>query len=388
MKKFRRHLNAILVATLVLCVSVVLPGCSAIKRMDSGYSKIEELQDLIEEYFVGEYDTTAMEDAAAQAMVDSLGDEWSYYISADEYQSWLDNMNNSYVGVGITISQMDDGNLEITEVREGGPAEAAGIRVGDVVTRVEGQDCAELGIEGASNLVRGEEGTTVELTLRRGEKVFVLDVERKHFDVAVAEYEMLENHIGLVTIYNFDERCAEETIASIDTLINQGAQSLIFDVRNNPGGYKDELVKVLDYLLPEGDLFTSEFYDGTIEVDTSDADCLDIPMAVLVNGESYSAAEFFAAALRDYDAAIVVGEKTYGKGYFQQTFRLSDGSAVGLSVGKYYTPKGANLAGEGITPDVEIPVDEETFMEIYNGNLGSDEDPQILAAVDALISGN
>lgn len=351
---------------------------------DNAYTKLEQLEDLIQERFIGEVDTTAMEDAAAKAMVDSLGDEWSYYISAESYDSYKDSMSNSYVGIGITISLNDEGYPEVMEVTAGGSAEEAGIEVGDILIQAEGQDCAELGMEGTRNLVRGEEGTTVLLRLGRGEQEFDLEVERKYFEVPVAVYQMLENGIGYIRIENFDERCADETIAAIEALLNQGATSLIFDVRNNPGGYKDELVEVLDYLLPEGDLFTSEYYDGTTKVDTSDADCLEIPMAVLVNGKSYSAAEFFAAALGDYDAATIVGEKTYGKGYFQQAYQLNDGSAVGLSVGKYYTPSGQNLAGIGLTPDVEVEVDEETFQAIYYGNLDWEEDPQILAAIDIL----
>ena len=153
---------------------------------------------------------------------------------------------------------------------------------------------------------------------------------------------------------------------------------------NNPGGFADELVELLDYLLPEGDLFRTVSYDGKEQVDTSDADFLDMPMAVLVNGDSYSAAEFFAAALQEYEAAIVVGEPTVGKGYYQNTIQLGDGSAVALSTGKYFTPKGNSLADVGVTPDVRAEVDEETAANIYYGLCTTAEDPQIQAAVNAL----
>ena len=210
-----------------------------------------------------------------------------------------------------------------------------------------------------------------------------IPVERRTVLVTVATGKMLKGNIGLITIANFDSRCAQETIAIIDSLLEQGAVSLIFDVRNNPGGYASELVKVLDYLLPEGELFRTVDYAGTEDVDYSDAACIDpMPIAVLVNAQSYSAAEFFAAALRDYDAAVIVGEKTCGKGYFQYTYPLNDGSAVGLSVGEYFTPKGQNLAGIGLTPDYEVAVDEETFMAIYAGTLEPMEDPQILKAME------
>jgi len=195
---------------------------------------------------------------------------------------------------------------------------------------------------------------------------------------------MLEDNIGLVTIVNFDARCFDESKAAIEQLLKEGATALIFDVRNNPGGYKDEMVKLLDYLLPEGVLFRSEDYRGKVQIDESGADHLDIPMAVLVNGYSYSAAEFFAAALMEYDAATVVGQKTYGKGYFQTTIYLNDGSAVGLSIGKYTTPEGKSLAGVGIIPDIVVEVDEETDAAIYAGILEPEHDPQIQAAVNAL----
>ena len=259
-----------------------------------------------------------------------------------------------------------------------------GIRENSVLNTVTVDSGKEMTAAEVRNLVRGEEGTYVSLTvLRRGERV-TLSVERRQVQTVVASGRMLSGDIGLVTIENFDARCAEEAIAAIDGLLAQGAEKLIFDVRNNPGGYAKELVKVLDYLLPEGELFRTVDYAGKEKVDYSDADCLNIPMAVLVNGDSYSAAEFFAAALSEYGVADVVGEKTCGKGYFQNTMRLSDGSAVGLSVGKYFTPKGVSLAGVGITPDVVVPVDEETAAAIYYDQLEPEDDPQIQAALELL----
>ena len=168
--------------------------------------------------------------------------------------------------------------------------------------------------------------------------------------------------------------------------MEQGATSLIFDVRYNPGGYVTELVKILDYILPEGDLFRSVNYAGKEKVDVSDADCIEgIPMAVLINGSSYSAAEFFAAALEEYGYAVIVGEPTTGKGYYQQTYELGDGSAVGLSVGKYFTPQGVSLAeAGGLIPDVVVEVDDETAQGIYAGTLDPAQDPQIEAAIEAM----
>lgn len=381
MKKVRMILSYVLVAVLSSVITMSAFG----GQPEEEYNKLDDLADLIETYFIGDADRAAMEDAAAAAMVDSLGDQWSYYMTAQDYLAYQEQMENAYVGIGITISLTEDETgFEVIKVNEGGPAEEAGMLVSDVIIGIEGQSTDGMSTTDARGLVRGKEGTQVTLTVRRGEETLDLTVTRKTVETPVAEAQMLEDGIGLVTIYNFDKRCAQETLSSIEALLEQGAEALIFDVRYNPGGYKTELVKILDYLLPEGPLFRSEDYQGNVTVDESDADCLEIPMAVLVNGDSYSAAEFFAAALNEYDAATIVGEQTTGKGYFQSSFELDDGSAVGLSIGKYTTPNGVSLADVGITPEIPVEVDEETAYQIYAGTLDPAEDPQIQAAVEAL----
>lgn len=347
--------------------------------------KLDQLEHLIEEKFIGEADTQALLDAAANAMVTATGDRWSYYIPASEYESYREQQNNAYVGVGITIQLTDESQgFLITEVASGGSAEEAGLKVNDLLIGVEEQDVRGKSAADVRNLVRGEEGTFVTMrVLRRGEHMD-FNVERRQVKTPVATYEMLKDNVGLITIENFDTRCAEETIAAIETLMENGARGLIFDVRNNPGGFASELVDLLDYLLPEGELFRVEYYDGRVDVDQSDESCLEVPMTVVVNASSYSAAEFFAAALSEYGVATVVGEQTVGKGYCQTTYQLSDGSAVALSIGKYVTPKGISLAGVGLKPDVPVSVDEETAASIYYGTLKPEEDPQIQAAMKLL----
>ena len=381
MKNILKLMSYVLVAALASAATMfALPA----QHAGAGSTKLAELKALIDEKFIGEVDWKVAEDYAAAGMVDGLGDRWSYYMSAEQYESYLDQMSNSYVGVGITVTEREDRYLDILEVTKGSPAEGAGLEAGGVVIRVGEQDISEVGISGATALIKGEEGTDVTLTVRYGDSERDYTMTRAYFEVTVAWGQMLEDNIGLVTIENFDGRCADETLAAVEDLLAQGAEGLIFDVRNNPGGYKTELCAVLDYLLPEGPLFRSEYYDGTEQVDESDAEFLDLPMAVLVNSESISAAEFFAAALDEYEAATVVGEQTIGKGYFQQAYKLSDGSAVGLSVGKYTTPKGVSLTGVGITPDVVVEVDDELFWQIYYGNVDWSGDPQILAAMEIL----
>ncbi len=376
--KLFRFLSYVVVAMLATAITLQM-------TMKTGTGKLDRLENLIQERYIGEADGEAMEDAAAAAMVKATGDRWSYYIPASQYEAHKEQSENAYVGIGITIQQAEDGSgFLIVMVNQDGPAQEAGIQVNDLLIAVEDQDVREMTADQVRELIRGEAGTKVSLTVMRQGEHQTLAVERRRIESAVATGQMLADGIGLVKISNFDERCASESIAAIQKLQQEGAKKIIFDVRNNPGGYAEELVKLLDYLLPEGDLFRSVSYDGTEKVDTSDADCLDMPMAVLINGSSYSAAEFFAAALQEYQAATIVGEPTVGKGVYQTTISLGDGSAVALSTGKYFTPKGNSLTDVGVIPDVRVDVDEETAEKIYYGTLGYADDLQIQAAIQVL----
>lgn len=370
----RRFLSYVLVAAVSAAVAFALPR-------DGG--KLDRLDNLIEERFIGESDRQARLDAAANAMVDSTGDRWSYYMSAEEYALQQEQSENAFVGVGITIAQEDSG-FQILAVSPGSGAAEAGLAPEDLLVEVDGQDVRQADLAQVRALVTGKEGTTVKLGLVRDGKSLTYTVQRRRIETPVADWQMLSQNTALVRIYNFDSRCAQETIAAIEEALAAGAGQIVFDVRGNPGGYASELVAVLDYLLPEGELFRTVRYDGKEQVDMSDESCLDIPMAVLVNRHSYSAAEFFAAALAEYDAAIVVGEQTVGKGYFQLTYPLGDGSAVALSVGKYFTPKGLSLADTGITPDVEVTLSSQQEAALSAGTLAPEEDPGILQALEAL----
>lgn len=349
--------------------------------------KLAQIRWLIDTYYIGEYTEEELYDGAAHGMVAGTGDQWSYYIPASEYASYVEQMQNAYVGIGVTITQPEDAEgFLIQKVEPNGGAHEAGILAGDIIIRVEDQDAKQLGTDGAAILIKGEAGSQVSVTVLRGEEELTFSVTRKLVQVEVARGELLPGGIGLVTIANFDDRCSQETLAAIESLRQQGAKALLFDVRFNPGGYRHELEAVLDYLLPEGTIFHAVSYDGEEDKTMSDAECLEMPMAVLVNEDSYSAAEFFAAALQEYQWAKVVGTPTTGKGYFQSTFDLSDGSAVNLSIGKYFTPvKGISLAEVGgLQPDLIEEVDEELYYQLYAGSVKPQDDPQIQAAVKLL----
>ena len=377
MKNLLRVLSYILVAAVASCVTL------AVTPHVEGYSKLDQLKALLVERYIEGADVTKLEDAAAHAMVDALGDRWSYYIPADEYADYVQQKKNAYVGIGVTIANTESG-YAIQKVAEGGPAEEAGMLAGDVIVAVDGTNVVGMPIEEGKVLVQGKEGTTVQITVDRAGEQITFTVERRTVRTKVATGQMLDGNIGLVTIENFNTNCYTESKAAVEKLMKEGAVALIFDVRYNGGGYADEMVKLLNFLLPEGVLFRTLDYQGKEEIKKSDASCVELPMAVLVNGSSYSAAEFFAAALWEYEWATVVGTETSGKGHFQVTYQLSDGSAIGLSIGKYFTPKGQCLEGVGLVPEVYVAVDDATAAAIYAGTLDPMEDPQILAAIAAL----
>lgn len=378
----RKSISYIFVAALASVLTLFF-FCNSQKNQ---FGKLYELKSIIDRMFIGEVDQAYMDDVMASAMVASLDDQWSYYVPADQYQLYEEQHTNSYVGIGVTILVLEDeSGFAVQQVEPNGPAKEGGILPGDVIVAVDGVRVTELGAEEAQNRISGSEGTTVSITVLRQEQELTVSLTRRSILMEVASGKMVTDAIGYIQINNFNERCAQETLSIFADLEAQGAKAMIFDVRFNPGGYVSEMVEVLDYLLPAGVLFRSEDYMGRSQEETSDAACKDIPMVVLINSNSVSAAEFFAAALTEYDYAVTVGQPTLGKGYFQQGIELSDGSLVNLSVGKYYTPKGVSLAEVGgLQPDVLVEVDEETMAKIYSETISAQEDLQLQTAIAEL----
>ena len=338
--------------------------------------KYLEVQKILDDYYVGDTDNAAMGEAAYAAMVKSLGDQWSYYMTASDYEAYKLYSANQYQGVGITITAAaDGGGYEITAVTAGSPAETAGIQAGEVLMAVDGQAVGTLSVSDVRTLIQSHLDESVTLTIKGEKGTRDVDVDCTVIYTDPVSYKMLASNVGYVKIVNFESGAGDKAIAAVDDLLAQGATSLVFDVRDNPGGLLSELIKILDHLLPEGDLFISVNEAGEETVTRSDNVCIQTPMAVLINGNSYSAAEFFAAALSDYNWATTVGQPTTGKGRSQVTVELSDGSAVHISNNKYLTPNRVDLSEQGgLTPNVEVAPSAD----------GS-TDPQLEAAVSAVL---
>ena len=317
---------------------------------------------LIEKRFVGEYDPAENLSATLETMVDSLGDRWSYYLDPEEAQRTREARSNAYVGIGVTVSQEPSDGLEIVGVTAGSPAQEAGLQVGEIIRAVDGQALQPETREEAVEAIKGEEGTwlTLEVEAADGTRRTV-ELQRKQVHGITAAWKLLEDQVGLVTIQNFYAGTADLVKQGVAELQAQGARALVFDVRNNPGGYVTELTEILDDLLPEGKIFINRSSDGKETVYTSDADCVDLPMAVLV-----------------------AGEQTSGKGFSQVLFDLPDGSAIGLSTARYYTGGGVSLIGTGLTPDPLCSLSEEDEQKLLAGQLEPQEDEQLQAAIQAM----
>ena len=335
--------------------------------------------------FVGEYDQRTMVESTLENMVTALGDRWSGYLDPQEAQRVKTARANTYVGIGVTVGQEPEDGLEILRVTEGGPAQAAGLAPGEIIRGVDGQAITAENRADLVNAIQGEAGTTVTLEVEGTDGARrTVEVTRQEIHGLTAAWTMLADQVGLVSIQNFYSGTADLVKQGVEELQAQGARALVFDLRNNPGGYVTELTEILDFLLPEGTIFISRTNDGEETVYTSDAACVDLPMAVLVNAESYSAAEFFAAELREAAGAVVAGEQTSGKGYSQVLFTLADGSAISLSTARYYTGSGISLIGTGVTPEPLVALSQEEAQRLLAGTLSPEEDPQLQSALEAL----
>lgn len=356
MKEKRFTLRALILtaaATLVLTLAAV--ALTAWLRLGSGGLAVLWSMDLINARFPGDHDTAQTAADAIGGMVDGLDDRWSLYLSREEYEAWNRRLENAYVGVGLTYQVNDESTaMTIVGLVPGGPAEQAGLAVGESITAIDGQALTAENLTALVDTIGAERGKETTFTVAAADGATrQVTIRAADVETSSASGELLEDGVGYVRIDNFYQGSAAAVKAVVDDLTAQGARGLLFDVRYNPGGYVTELTALLDDLLPEGPIFAQHTKNGPTRTAYSDAECVGLPMAVLMNEDSYSAAELFAAQLRESVGAPLIGRQTCGKGFYQETFPLPDGSALNLSVGLYTTGGGVSLMGTGLTPDIE-----------------------------------
>ena len=380
-------LTLVLLALALTCLLITLLICRRLGVFDDRYAAVRSYARLLEkigDVYIGDLDNDVVSAAALHAAVDALGDRWSYYMTPAEYADYLDNVNNRYVGIGVgVVADEEYGGMRVTFVYRGSPAETAGIVPGDVIIGVDGEDVTSLELSAISGRLARGLGESVELSVRRADgAVETLVAIYSYVFIDPVSFEMLESGVGYIALANFDSGAARSFISALDTLMEQGADSLIVDLRGNGGGRLVEMTEILDYILPEGEIFVAVDKSGREDVTRSGPDCVDIPIVVLVNRYSYSAAEYFAALLREYDRAVLVGEQTTGKNRMQTTYELADGGALHISTSQYLTPNRVSLYDEGgVTPDHEIPLTDEEFELLMFGSLDKNEDPQLRQAL-------
>lgn len=340
--------------------------------------KFLEIKSTLDKYYVGDVNDEQVNTSAFYSMVKALGDKWSYYMTPPEYENYKLYTANQYAGIGVIIEKDEaTKGFRIVAVTPGSPAEASGVVVGDIMLKVEGEDVSELDTDGVRDLITARLDDSIMVTMQRLDgTVKEMQINCRLINIVPVRFEMLEKKTGYVKISNFEQGSAKATKEAVEKLLAEGAVCFVFDVRDNPGGLLSELTELLDYILPEGDIFVSVDKENREQVTKSDNICIDVPMVVLMNENSYSAAEFFAAALSEYGWARTVGVKTTGKGRSQITVELSDGSAVHLSSRKYLTPKRADLSIlGGLNPDVPVErgldpeIDEQLDRAIHEAQL-------------------
>ncbi|MDE6624779.1 MAG: S41 family peptidase [Lachnospiraceae bacterium] len=347
--------------------------------------KLETIQGLIDKNFYFEdEDEQTKQDGIIKGYLESLDDPYSVYYTAEEYAEFMEDTGGEYVGVGVQVSQnVDTKVITIIKVFDG-PAKVAGIQANDVITEVNGEDITTQDIDAVVDKIRGPEGTEVTVTVYRASdaKDHEYTMQRQAVENPTVEYKMLADNIGYISVSSFYEVTGAQYIAAVEALESQGMEGLIVDLRDNGGGLLDIAVEMLDYMLPEGKIVYTEDKEGNVTSQyTSDEEHqFTKPLALLVNGYSASASEIFAGAIKDYGLATIIGENTYGKGIVQRVFPLNDGSAVKLTIAKYFTPNGNDIHKVGIKPDVEVELDVEAYRESEG-----QKDNQLQAAIDNIL---
>ena len=370
MRSKKSFLQGALFGALIVLSGTGIVSCGVRLSKDaSSEEKVEALKKLIDEKYMGEVDEDALKEGLYKGYVQGLDDPYSVYYDEEETKELYETTEGEYSGIGAVLSQdLKSGVITLVQIYEDSPADKAGLKDEDILTKVGTLDVTGMDLSEVVTYIKGEKGTEVELTVLRGEDADEVTVTavRDTVEAQTVEYEMLEDQIGYLAVSEFDSVTYGQYEEALEALSDQGMEGLVVDLRNNPGGNLNTVCDMLDLVLPEGTIVYMEDKEGKRQTYSSDdAHQLDVPMAVLVNGNSASASEIYAGAIQDHEAGTIVGTQTYGKGVVQQIFDLGDGTSVKLTIAEYFTPKGRSINGEGVTPDLEVEYepDEDAVKE-------------------------
>lgn len=349
--------------------------------------KIKYLENMIDEEYLGEISTDKLEEGVYAGLICGLGDVYSRYYTKDEYEQESVTTEGSYVGIGVAMQKYTAGGIQIVECYKGSTAEEAGVKVDDVITAINGEDITDTELQDVVSMIKDNEDKDVVLTVqRKGEDTQEITVKVSNVELPSVFGEMLDENTGYIQITEFKGVTVEQYEEVFADLKEQGMERLVVDLRDNPGGLLNVVCDILRDILPEGLIVYTEDKNGNRSEETCDGkNPLDMPLAVLVNGNSASASEIFAGAVKDYGIGTIVGTTTYGKGVVQSIRQLSDGSAVKLTIANYYTPKGNSINKTGIRPGVEVELSPELLNQ---EEITHEEDNQLQAALNSLNAKN
>lgn len=394
----RNVIIAIIITAIITCaatnfirdnIMIYLPSSSSSKNFTN---KLALINKVLQSKYLYDIDEEELSENAITAYVEGLDEPYTHYYTPEMFSSYMTNLQDSYVGIGIVISQNENNEIEIVAPFEGSPAYNAGVMPGDIISAVDGTAYSGDKMDEAVNYIRGgERGTTVTLTLiRDGGAPFDITVERGNVSQESVKAEMLDNKIGYVRITAFntaDEGGQQDTYTEfkekVTELQNNGMEKMIIDLRDNPGGALDVVCNIADMIVPEGTITYMEYKDGKRETFTSDANEINMPIAVIINENSASASEVLTGCLKDYKKAIIVGKKSYGKGIVQTVYPFMDGSGMSVTVAKYYSPNGVCIHGTGIEPDIQVDLPEQ-YEGYYASMVPREQDTQLNKAIEAI----
>jgi carboxyl-terminal processing protease len=343
------------------------------------FQKLSDVDSIVREKYVGPIDDTQVTDYTIAGYMKGLGDKYGGYLDAQDYKNIAMSNEGQSLGIGVNVVNSADGCIKVVSIIDGSPAQKAGVKVNDEITAIGGEDVKAAGYANSVNLLKGSEGTTVAFTVLRGGISIPFSVVRQSYAIQSVQSKLIGN-LGYVKIIEFDSNTDVQFSDQVDSLIKNGAKGLVFDVRNNPGGLLESAEHMIDKIVPAGPVVRAKYKDGSIKVlYTSDASQINLPMAVITNQNTASAAELFTAALKDYGKAKSVGTVTYGKGTMQEICDLGDGTALDLSVAYFYPPTSDNFEGKGVEPDIPVQLSEQKQENFYS--LSEDDDDQLQAAI-------
>ncbi|NLJ87491.1 MAG: S41 family peptidase [Epulopiscium sp.] len=392
MKNKKSFFSGLLIGmTTIMTINILLFGFKVVMGMTGNVNigvnqKVNKIISYLNKYYVDDFDTKELEEGMYKGIVDGIGDPYTVYLTEKQFETFKTETTGRYAGIGVVVSvDQDDKLITVVAPFEGSPGEKAGLLPGDKIIKVNDFDVTGSDLEEAVSMMKGPAGTKVRVTVLRKEeaRTFEVEIERANIDYPTVSHRMLDNQIAYIKISSFDEVTYDQYMSAYNELIKEEPKGLIIDIRNNPGGLLSVVAEITDEILPEGMIFYTENKSGKRETYLSDEKEVDIPLVVLVNENSASASEILAGAVKDHNKGKIVGTQTFGKGLIQTVFPLGDGSALKVTIGKYFTPSGVCIQGIGIEPDyiVELPEELKTNLSIEE-----DEDVQLKKAIEVLMN--